>query len=67
VEELVLKPNPDWIEHIENYYNESSGGCKDTEFGPKINVSMTEGFARVDQAGFNAFNEANYLEDQASA
>lgn len=24
VEELVIKPNPDWIEHIENYYNESS-------------------------------------------
>ena len=40
------------------------GGGKDTEFGPKINVSMTEGIARVDQADFNAFNEANYLEDQ---
>lgn len=34
------------------------GGGKDTEFGPKINVSMTEGIARVDQADFNAFNEA---------
>ncbi|MBK8493200.1 MAG: transposase [Saprospirales bacterium] len=40
------------------------GGGKDTEFGPKINVSVTEGIARVDQIDFNAFNEANYLEDQ---
>ncbi|MBK7410047.1 MAG: transposase [Saprospirales bacterium] len=40
------------------------GGGKDTEFGPKINVSVTEGIARVDQINFNAFNEANYLEDQ---
>lgn len=40
------------------------GGGKDTEFGPKINVSMTEGMAKVDQADFNAFNEANYLQDQ---
>lgn len=41
------------------------GGGKDTEFGPKINVSMTEGIAKVDQADFNAFNEAGYLQDQA--
>ena len=40
-----------------------SGG-KATEFGPKINVSMSEGIARVDQIDFNAFNEANYLEEQ---
>ena len=39
-------------------------GAKDTEFGPKINVSMTEGIARVDQANFNAFNESTYLRDQ---
>ena len=24
VEDLILKPNPDWIEHIENFYDESS-------------------------------------------
>jgi hypothetical protein len=24
VEDLILKPNPDWIEYIENYYDESS-------------------------------------------
>ena len=40
------------------------GGTKDTEFGPKLNVSMTEGIARADQIDFNAFNEANCLEDQ---
>jgi hypothetical protein len=39
-------------------------GGKDTEFGPKVNVSMTEGFARADQIDFNAFNEANYLQEQ---
>ena len=40
------------------------GGGKDTEFGPKINVSMSEGIARADQIDFNAFNEASYLQDQ---
>lgn len=24
MEDLILKPNPDWIEYIENYYDESS-------------------------------------------
>jgi IS5 family transposase len=43
------------------------GGGKDTEFGPKLNLSMTEGIARVDQIDFNAFNEAGYLEDQTEA
>lgn len=37
------------------------GGGKDTEFGPKINAGITEGFLRADQIDFNAFNEANYL------
>ena len=40
------------------------GGGKDTEFGPKINASLTEGFVRADQIDFNAFNEANLLEQQ---
>lgn len=40
------------------------GGCKDTEFGPKLNLSLTEGYARADQIDFNAFNEANHLQDQ---
>ena len=39
-------------------------GGKDTEFGPKLNLSMTEGISRVDQIDFNAFNEAAYLKDQ---
>mgnify|MGYP006266157737 FL=1 len=43
------------------------GGTKNTEFGPKINASMSEGIARVDQIDFNAFNEANYLKDQIEA
>ena len=37
------------------------GGSKNTEFGPKINASVTEGFTRADQIDFNAFNEANHL------
>lgn len=40
------------------------GGNKNTEFGPKLNVSMSEGIARVDRCDFNAFHEASYLQDQ---
>ena len=40
------------------------GGGKDTEFGPKINAGVTEGFIRADQIDFNAFNEANLLCEQ---
>lgn len=40
------------------------GGGKDTEFGPKINVGIMEGFIRADQIDFNAFNEANLLCEQ---
>lgn len=29
VEDLILKPNPDWIVHIDNYYDESSEAIKD--------------------------------------
>jgi IS5 family transposase len=43
------------------------GGRKDTEFGPKINVSITEGIARVDQIDFSAFNESTFLLEQIEA
>lgn len=43
------------------------GGMKNTEFGPKINASVTEGFVRADQIDFNAFNEANHLIAQVEA
>jgi IS5 family transposase len=43
------------------------GGGKDTEFGPKINASITEGFLRADQIDFNAFNEANLLSEQVES
>jgi hypothetical protein len=42
-------------------------GKKDTEFGPKMNVSLSEGIARVDQIDFNNFNESKYLQDQVEA
>lgn len=40
------------------------GGVKDTEFGAKLNMSETEGFARMDQVAFESFNEGNYLQGQ---
>ena len=40
------------------------GGGKQTEFGPKINASVTEGFVRADRIDFNAFNESEGLIDQ---
>lgn len=43
------------------------GGSKNTEFGPKINASVTEGFARADQIDFSAFNEANHLVSQVKS
>ena len=42
-------------------------GKRDTEFGCKINVSETEGFARLDQASFDNFNESVWLGDQLEA
>lgn len=37
---------------------------KHTEFGAKVNVSETEGFVRMDQAGFDSFNEGILLQEQ---
>ncbi|MEZ5044149.1 MAG: transposase [Saprospiraceae bacterium] len=37
---------------------------KDTEFGAKLNMSLTEGFARMDQVSFNNFNEGILLQEQ---
>jgi len=37
------------------------------EFGPKINVSLDNGYARIDQFSFEAFNESVYLKDQVEA
>jgi len=35
-----------------------------TEFGAKLNVSQTEGFARMDQVDFDNFNEGILLQEQ---
>ena len=40
---------------------------KDTEFGPKMNVSLREGISKFDQVDFNNFNESTYLQDQIEA
>jgi hypothetical protein len=37
---------------------------RDTEFGAKLNVSETEGFVRIDQIGFDNFNEGICLREQ---
>lgn len=37
------------------------------EFGPKINVSLERGYARVNQFSFEAFNESVYLKNQVEA
>ena len=37
---------------------------KHTEFGAKLNVSETEGFARMDQVDFDNFNEGILLQEQ---
>lgn len=37
---------------------------KNVEFGAKINVSLQQGFARIDQLDYEAFNEGIYLKEQ---
>ena len=39
-------------------------GPKKVEFGPKINVSLENGYARITQFSFEAFNEGTFLIDQ---
>lgn len=48
--------------HIRPIVRGKSG--KKVEFGAKINVSLQEGFARIDQLSFEAFNEGKFLKDQ---
>ena len=48
--------------HIRPIVRGKSG--KKVEFGAKINVSLQEGFARIDQLSFEAFNEGTFLKDQ---
>ena len=40
------------------------GGTKNTEFGPKISASVTEGFVRGDRIDFIVFNESTDLQMQ---
>ena len=48
--------------HIRPIVRGKSG--KKVEFGAKINVSLQEGFARIDQLSFETFNEGTFLKDQ---
>ena len=37
---------------------------KNVEFGAKVNVSLQQGYATIDQLNFEAFNEGIYLKEQ---
>ncbi len=37
---------------------------RNVEFGAKINVSLQEGYARIDQLNFESFNEGVYMQQQ---
>lgn len=37
---------------------------KKVEFGAKVNVSLEQGYTRIDQVSFDAFNEGRYLREQ---
>lgn len=37
---------------------------KNVEFGAKINVSLQQGYGKIDQISFEAFNESTFLKDQ---
>lgn len=37
---------------------------RNTEFGPKVNVSIVDGYSFIDHLCYNAFNEGTKLEDQ---
>lgn len=37
---------------------------KKVEFGAKINISLLNGYGRIDQQNFEAFNEGKYLKEQ---
>lgn len=39
----------------------------DTEFGPKLSVSLVDGYSFVDRIGWDNFNESGDLEDQVEA
>ncbi|QZT37513.1 IS5 family transposase [Halosquirtibacter xylanolyticus] len=41
--------------------------ARKTEFGAKINVSISNGFAQIDQLKWNAYNEGVYLKEQVEA
>ena len=40
---------------------------KKVEFGSKINVSLVDGYARINQFDYEAFNEGTFLQDQVEA
>ncbi len=40
VEELILNANPDWIDHIENYYDESSDNIFEVIFPQKARRTL---------------------------
>ena len=60
ISDRIVSLDQPWVRPI---VRGKSGG-KETEFGMKINVSVSEGMARLDFGSFNAFHEGLGLKDQ---
>ena len=59
----IVSLSQPWVRPIKR----GKGGGKDTEFGMKINVSLSEGMTRMDYGSFDAFHEGLGLKDQVEA
>ncbi len=61
--EIASNPSQPWVRPIKR----GKGGGKDTEFGMKINASVSEGMTRMDYGSFDAFHEGLGLKEQIEA
>lgn len=59
----IVSLSQPWVHRIKR----GKGGGKDTEFGIKINASVSEGMMRMDYGSFDAFHEGFGLKDQIEA
>ena len=59
----IVSLSQPWVRPIKR----GKGGGKDTEFGMKINASVSEGMTRMDYGSFDAFHEGLGLKDQVEA
>jgi hypothetical protein len=79
VEDLILKPNPDWIEHIDNFYDESSEAVEeylnyetdieeatwqDLDVHERLDLAQQEGFDPSPQEIFEWWLVSDWLADK---